>query len=159
MISSLNNKKEYLLVLTDFKKNSQCAANFALNLAFRLKCNILLFNSWFNPVTNFENFPNRSLNILAQKSKEELGKELKRLEAVMEGATTTTGFKPKLICLQGEGALCDNILHILSLNDVIMVILGGRKKNNDDLLFGLEINSILTHVPIPAVVVPEFEDF
>ena len=157
MISPEKNKEECLLVLTDFKKNSQSAANFALKLAFRFKCNILLFNSWFNPVTSFESVPNKSLKTLTQKSEEELTKEAKRLDLLMEGVTTA--FKPKLICLHGEGALSDNILHILTFNDVFMVILGGQKKNNDDLLFGLEINYILTHVPVPVVIVPESEAF
>lgn len=144
-----------VLVLTDFSKSAGNAADFALIMAEKFSANVLLFNSWFNPIEEFDICPVENYPILIQKSKEKLDKETQRLKSIM--TENSSVFKPTISCISGEGTLIENARRLIEEKFIIMICMGGRKQSNEDYLFGTEINSILNTVQLPVVIVPEID--
>ena len=152
-INQINPVKS-LLVLTDFTQSAKNAANYALNLALRIKANLVLFNAYSIPDVGYNSWTTRTDGNLSKESVDKLGEETIRLQDLISNNPRT--FVPKCGFLSMEGGIADNVNEILEdRKDIIMVIMGGGKGNGrEDMLFGLEITEILINVKCPTLIIP-----
>ncbi|WP_152542203.1 universal stress protein [Pedobacter sp. V48] len=149
--------KKTILVLTDFTKSALNAADYALFLAGLLKTNVLLFHSYHVSVSESDSFKMTNYALLAQTSKSNLKKEMNRLNGNIQ--TTTSNFKPEIDYLSEGGGIAENVCSIIDeKKNIFMLVMSGFKaRNNEDFLFGTEINSVVRKARCPVVVVPEIE--
>lgn len=151
------NLTKTILVLTDFTNSALNAADYALFLAVQLKTNILLFHSYYIPATESEYLQITDYASLAETSQSNLKKEMDRLNSAIK--TDIGSFKPEIDCLSEGGGIAENVIIIINeRKNILMLVMGGFKaRNNDDILFGTEIISVVSKARCPAVIVPEVE--
>lgn len=151
------NQTKTILVLTDFTNSALNAADYALFLACQLKANILLYHSYYIPATESECLQITDYASLAETSQSNLKKEMNRLENSIK--TEIGNFKPEIDCLSEGGGIAENVSNIINeRKNILMVVMSGFKaRNNDDILFGTEITSVVSKARCPTVIVPEVE--
>lgn len=153
----MNNSKNKrtILVLTDFSSCARNAADYALVLAGKFNANILLFHSYFVPVSAFDSWPTKDYPMLLERSMVRLGEEADRLKELLASAKSI--FVPVIDCLSDGGTVADNVANLIAERpQILMVVMGGyRARNNDDFLFGTAISEVLGKAKCPAVIVPE----
>ncbi|KEQ28207.1 universal stress protein [Pedobacter antarcticus] len=145
-----------IIVLTDFSSCARNAAEYSLVLAGKFQANLLLFHSYFIPVSTFDNWPDTDYPALRENSLSKLKREAERLNQLT--AASENVYQPKIECLVEGGSLADNITNLITEREnILMVVMGGyRARNNDDFQYGTVISDILGNARCPAVIVPEF---
>ena len=146
-----------ILVLTDFTKAAQRAADMALIVAGKLKADILLLNSFVTvpviPSDEAANWQVQDYFIVRDVSNDNLDKEKKRLERQLK----KTFFEPGQPTIRVEcdyGSVVENTKKVLGKHSVSLIMMGGREKDDMPFLFGDTIKAIINHIKRPVLVVP-----
>jgi hypothetical protein len=92
-------------------------------------------------------------NSLKQNSCERLKQEAKRLDGIIKN--NKPAFIPEINTLCEEGELVDNVDDIVKLGTVMMIVMGGRYNDDEDLL-SEEMHTILKEARLPILIVPEY---
>lgn len=151
-----NQDLKTIIVLTDFSSCAQNAAEYSLILARKFQASLLLFHSYFVPVSTFDNWPDTDYPALRKNSLSKLQREAERINQL--ASASESAYQPKIECLIEGGSIAENISHLISeRQNILMVVMGGfRARNNDDFQYGTVISDILGQARCPAVIVPEF---
>jgi len=145
-----------LLLLTDFTRNATHAGACAIELATKLKADLLLYHSiQYMPIV--PDFANGSLvtetnDIIFNDSEQTLLNAAKELEA---HAAEPDSYQPKINCESGEGNLGYNIRAFTARADIQMVVMGGRSGGTlDHLLTGSETAAVINTSQKPVLIIP-----
>jgi nucleotide-binding universal stress UspA family protein len=151
-----NQDPKTIIVLTDFSSCARNAAEYSLTLAHKFQASLLLFHSYFIPVSTFDNWPDTDYPALRKNSLSKLHMEAERLNHL--ASASEYEFQPKIECLIEGGSIAENISNLITeRHNILMVVMGGyRARNNDDFQYGTVISDILGQARCPAVIVPEF---
>ena len=147
-----------VLVLTDFSQGSRVAADVAIQMAAKLNANILLFNSYkvmpLFPSVEVTTWTMQHYALLMQTSKGNLNLEAERLNSLIEDLPAEFR-KPELICMSESGSLAENVRALVRAKDITMVVMGGRKEINANVVYGSDINAVLGKINCPTLIIPE----
>lgn len=146
-----------VLILTDFSESARNAAETGIVIAEKLKANILLLNAEVaNTLANGATASKNSESASAQSRRDDaINRELLRLKTFLAGRDHTPGRKPVLRLFNAKGSLSANVQTVLREYDIVMVIMGGRSKPNNNSFFGSDIYAVLNKVSCPVLIVPQ----
>ncbi len=151
-----------ILVLTDFSKKAFHATEYALNIAAKVKADLLLYHavnleSGGNPVRSgpyrIEQFfqEEDDSKLILKQLATELKKKLEKLG--------DDSFRPSInfICRTGEiGNLGAEILDIVEDNKIWMIVMGAKGEECvSNFIFGSNTFSVISKVRCPVLFVPE----
>lgn len=147
-----------VLVLTDFSQSARIAADVAIKIAAKLNANVMLLNS-YKVLPGFSSVEVTAWAIgtyalLMQSSKTQLYTEAERLNTLIENFPGELR-KPELVCMSESGSLAENVRAIVKAKKVTMVVMGGRKKVNTNMVYNSDINAVLGKINCPTLIVPE----
>lgn len=145
-----------ILVLTDFSKNSRNAAETALQLADKVRADILLFNVYsrfpFLPSAEFVAWPPEYYSIFKEESTFRIKKEINRLKKLLPTDRPDAG-KITIHYLTAEGTIAECLPALLKKRAVTMLLMGGRERVAGNFLFGNTINDVLKKAICPVLIV------
>ncbi|KIO77210.1 hypothetical protein TH53_10575 [Pedobacter lusitanus] len=151
-----------ITVLTDFSKNAENAAKYALGLAQHLQANIILYNSFLvpaaEPLGGQQYWSMEDYNILRQDSET----KLRLLASSLEEKLLTlpvNAFKPVISCKCQEGPLYMHINRLLANRDITLLVMGTHRKGLSSLIMGNHLKDILNAVSLPVLIIPENQVF
>ncbi len=146
-----------VLVLTDFSKNAEGAAQFGLKLSSKLKANLLLFNTYVtNAAVPFVNEPWMANEVIwgDDDSRDSLSKLATQLKQFMSNLDAND-YKPLIYCDNGEGKLGTVVPDIIETKNVELIVMGAREDDPDkDNLFGSDLNAVIQKSTRPMLVIP-----
>lgn len=147
-----------ILVLTDFSKSAKNAAEVAVNMAERLKANIVLFNVYLSPVilpsAEAEIWPLDDDGALHLESDVHLNEEAGRIQHIIERADKHL-YKPTIYCMSAEGALAENVRSVFKEKNVLLIIMGSRERQHSAFFAASNINAVVNKVDKPVLIIPE----
>src|ERR1700679_4383599 len=120
-----------ILVLTDFSKNAENAAEAGLKLCSKLRANLLLFNTYVtNSAAPFVGEPWEAEDLIwgEDDSKDNLNKTAAQLKS-LANQLDQNDYRPLILCDNGEGKLGTVIPDIIHKQKVEMVVMGARSSN------------------------------
>lgn len=148
-----------ILVLTDFTRRSEHAAEFALEIAFKIRGEILLYNAFYAPqVVSLESgvYPYyEDYSAIEQECLHEMEKIVRKLGKKF---TTQHGVLPPPIRLLNEpGKLGDNVHEITMRKDIWMIVMGDKSKEGpvSRFIFGSNSNAVIDNASCPVLLIPE----
>ena len=150
-----------VLVLTDFSINAKQAAQTAVILAGKLELNVLLFNVYFSiPIipAGINDAWSKSYEVFKKESETELQNETARLTELFKNSMPGTPL-PGIEYLNAFGDLGDNTYRLIDERDIEFVAMGARKKQQNQILFGDDINDVLKKSKKPVLIVNDGLDW
>ena len=148
-----------ILVLTDFTRRSEHAAEFALEIAFKIRGEILLYNAFYAPqVVSLESgvYPYyEDYSAIEQECLHEMEKIVRKLGKKF---TTQHGVPPPPIRLLNEpGKLGDKVHEITMRKDIWMIVMGDKSKEGpvSRFIFGSNSNAVIDNASCPVLLIPE----
>lgn len=152
------------MVLTDFSKRAEDAAEYAWNLALNLDANILFYNAFHAPkeiALETAVFPDvyGNYSIAEEESNENLSSLTERLKKKFQA--TGEEREPFVICKSMEGNLADNIEKVLDHYEIWMIVMGDKSNNSffSHLILGSDSNTVLKKANRPVLMIPENTKF
>lgn len=150
------------LILTDFSKKSENAAELGVMLSSKLHTDVLLFNTMVtNASQAYTGIPWVGENIIwgDDDSKDNLNKLAIHLKPLVEQLEPGDK-KPIIYCNNGAGNLSAIIPDIIrNQNDIELIMMGARTKgNNADDFFGSDLEAVIQKSTRPILVVPHKTD-
>jgi len=145
-----------ILVLTDFSKNAEEAAELGATLSSKLNTNLLLFNTCAtNAMVPFVAEPWMMDEVIwgDDDSRDNLNRLASQLKQFV-GQLNAKAYKPLIYCDNGEGKLGAIVPEIICRKNIELIIMGARKDDqNEDDLFGSDLNSVIQISSRPILVV------
>jgi len=146
-----------IVVMTDFSKNAEAAAEVGVKLSSKLKTNLLLFNTYVtNAAVPFVSEPWTADELIwgdddSRDNLNKLAAQLKRLT----GDLPRDAYQPLIYCDSGEGRLDVLVPDIIKARNVEIIIMGARLEDPDkDNLFGSDLNAVIQKSNRPVLVIP-----
>jgi len=150
-----------ILVLTNFSKKSENAANAALNIAISTKSEILLFHSLIHPETTPDIFKNpvEEYDLLHGEITTYFNELTSRLRRTLKERNVEE-FKPPIRILRATGDLGISVSEVVAANNIWMVIMGTKESDNglSNFLFGSCTFKVINNVLCPVLLIPEKTD-
>ncbi|RAJ35746.1 universal stress protein [Pedobacter cryoconitis] len=149
--------KKSILVLTDFSKYAKNAAESALNLAIKMKMDIVLCNIYPTPtiLSSTETpFPIEYDDSAKQQSIDSLKIEKIRLESILKRDTDISVI-PDITIMDEDHSFSSLATLIKKEKNIMMVIMGGRHHQGNEFLFGGCINTIVNKSNCPVLLISE----
>jgi len=146
-----------VLVLTDFSSNAKKAAQTAVFLAGKLELNVLLLNIYFSiPVipAGINDAWSKSYEVFKKESETDLQNEVVRLTELFNNDMPGSAV-PDLQYLSEFGDLGDHTYKLIDERNIELVVMGGRNKQQSNILFGDDINNVLKKSKRPVLIVNE----
>jgi len=151
-----------ILILTDFSESAKAAEKFGLQVAIKLRANLILYNA-FPELTSFEVNGNLvwphdapvSLELASIKNLESRALEL-REEVDTSGPGT---YRPGISHLGEVGNLTSQLVNVISENTVWLVVMGTKGEGFATNLFGSNVYKVLDSVPCPVLIIPQSAHF
>lgn len=145
-----------ILVLTDFTKKAQRAAELALELALNNKANLLLYHSAIkleSDITLGEKTPSADewthSKVKSEKKLSELSNHLKSILTAEQQATINIAFK------LGSGGITKTILTLVEESKIWMVVMGAQvEKDLANYNLSSNVSSVLNNCGCPLLLVP-----
>lgn len=143
-----------IIVLTDFSKTAQNAANVALEIAFELKCTILLVNSYLIPFSIFSaEGEGRTLvdsALVASASEIGLKKEARRLRRRLQSRS-----EPAIEILSSINNLSEIIKTLQVTEKIALVVCGVHQSSLPQFFSAIDAESLLKKTKLPLLIVPK----
>ena len=151
-----------IAVLTDFSKQAENAAKYALHLAEYLHADIKLYNSFFvaseDPISAQIAWPMEDYKALKNESLQEL--ELLAIQLKEEYADELSmNFRPAIECECHDGNLNTYLKVLEAEKDTILLVVGDHEKGMPTWMTGNHLNDIIDKATIPVLVVGEHQQF
>ncbi len=150
-----------ILVLTNFSKKSENAANAALKIAISTKSEILLFYSVIHPETTPDIFKNsvEEYDLLHNEITTYFNELTGRLKRQLKERNAEE-FKPPIRILRATGDLGMSVSEVVAANNIWMVIMGAKESDNglSNFLFGSCPFKVINNVLCPVLLIPEKTD-
>lgn len=148
-----------ILLLTDFSRKADHAADVALAIATRLNAQILLYNAFvvpeLVPIAGTALLPDGNAQMIEDDSSSRLRKLAQRLKAKIDEAPDLP-FKPPVFCLNEAGTIADNITGLVKKKQIWMVVMGTKGDNGiSNFLFGSNAFSAIDKANCPVLLIPE----
>ncbi|MCC8426396.1 universal stress protein [Mucilaginibacter sp. UR6-11] len=160
IIKEKETKMKKLLVLTDFTANASHAAASARQLCTKMNTDLLLYHSvQYVPIV--PEFTNGGMVAETNESLfKDSGLQLEQVAGSLQTlALPGEGYRPQIICENGEGSLAANIKELTARQDIRLVIMGGRSGGAlDHLLSGSETSAVINASRKPVLIIPASAD-
>jgi nucleotide-binding universal stress UspA family protein len=148
--------KKTILLLTDFTKRAERAADMALELAINNNADILIYNSIVSieasVITGERRSPDKEIAEMDLKSEESLN----RLTQYLKGKLSIVKRNEiAIICKKGTGPVVETISELVAENAIWIVIMGNHvDKTIPNLYFDSNIPSVMNYCGCPLLLVP-----
>ncbi len=149
-----------IAVLTDFSKRSEHAAMYALQLAKKIKADILLFNAFMVPAEKSNGkqsaWPPEDYDEVQKKTKKRLIALRGKLEGELEEKSSPGAYLPAISYQCEEGAVANNIAGLEENRDIVLMILATH--GADDIsafLMGNNCSQVIDAASTPLLIIPE----
>ncbi len=153
-----------IMVLTDFSKRAEHAAEYAWQLALFLKADLLFYNAYQVPqelALETAILPDiyGDYSIMEEESKENLQTLTRRLKKKFQ--TSGQEQEPFVLCENGEGNLADNVEILLRQYNVWLIVMGDKSGENffSHLIIGSDSNRMVKKANRPMLIIPEKAQF
>ncbi|MBD1362707.1 universal stress protein [Mucilaginibacter sp. ZT4R22] len=122
--------KKTILLLTDFTKRAQRAADIALELAINNNANLLIYNSIISIEASVITGERRSVESEIAAQTDKSASRLSQLTQYLIAKLTTGQQKEITIkCKKGTGPVVETILELVAENKIWMVVMGNHVEN------------------------------
>ena len=151
----MENRKTILL-LTDFTKRAERAADMALELAVSNNADILIYNSIVSieasVITGERKSPDKEIEAMDHTS----GERLRQLTEYLRSKMTSEQQAAVMItCKKGTGPVMETISELVSENVIWLVVMGNHvDKTIATLYFDSNIPSVMNYCGCPLLLVP-----
>lgn len=148
--------KKTILLLTDFTKRAERAADMALELAINNNADLLIYNSIVSieasVITGERRSPDKEIADMDLKSKESLD----RLSQYLKSKLSVTKRKEITISIKrGTGPVVETISELVAENAVWMVVMGNHvDKSNPSIYFDSNVPAVMNYCGCPVLLVP-----
>ena len=148
--------KKIILLLTDFTKRAERAADFALDLAINNNADILIDNSIISigasVITGERKSPDKEIAELGDKSNERLNQLSQYLQSKL---TIEQQDAVTIFCKKGTGPVVETISELVAENAIWLVVMGNHiDKTIATLYFDSNIPSVMNYCGCPLLLVP-----
>ncbi len=148
-----------ILVPIDFSACSENALVFAMQLADKIKANLLLLNVPYFDSSNMENPISTSLAV-----KEQIGQSRKRIvktiQKVTENVRSSLDKAPSIQTNIEMGKVEATICDVAARRQVDYIVMGTQGENSTlDKYLGSVASNVLKNAPCPVIVIPEKTEF
>lgn len=148
-----------ILVLTDFSDHARHAAEYALELAKKIKVDLLICNTFLVPadisMTGFSMWPQEEYGILSDESKRELNLLKKHLQDQPDTNPGVLGFQPNIDINTVNGSISDMVKELKPGTDIQLVIAGTHDKEGlSDFLLRNNVNNMIDNIDFPLLLIP-----
>ena len=147
-----------ILVLTDFSESAKAAEKFALQLAIKMRVNLILYNAYSEPTSFAGNgnlvWPHDPPVSLEFRSISNLETRVRELREELD-ATSPTIYHPGISHLGESGNLTNELENVISKNTVWLVVMGTKGEGFTDDLFGSSVYKVLDSVHCPVLIIPQ----
>lgn len=151
-----------ILVLTDFSKRAEHAAEFALEIAAKANSEVLLYNTFYAPQVvalesgvypYYENSP-----ALEQEGHAEMEKLISKIKKKFIEANKVS--PPAIRILNEPGKLGENVHHLTTKEHIWMIVMGDKSKEDaaSRFIFGSNSNAVIDNATCPVLLIPEKAD-
>lgn len=149
-----------IAVLTDFSKRAEHAARYALNLAQKIKANIILFNSFLVPadvpMAAQVAWPVVDYNEIKKDTEKALAELRRKLENELQKNQTAGAFVPVITCICEEGALANNIPELEENDNITLLVMATHGADEiSAFMFGNNCRQVIDTATVPILIVPE----
>lgn len=151
-----------ILILTDFSKRSEHAAELALRIAEKTNSEVIIYNAFYVPdvIPAYTGvYPYyEDVSLINKENSSKLEKFVQHLTKKSYSDGTIAG-KTKIAYFNGPGSVGGNIKSILSSKkDISMIVMGDKNPQDDALdrfLYGSDANEVINNAACPVILVPE----
>jgi nucleotide-binding universal stress UspA family protein len=145
-----------ILLLTDFTKRAERAADMALQLAINNKADILIYNSIVSieasVITGERRSADKEIAALDHKSAEGLDRLSEYLKSKL---SANCRLEIAIHCQNGTGPVVETITELVAENKVWMVVMGNHvDKSIGTLYFDSNVPSVMNYCGCPLLLVP-----
>jgi nucleotide-binding universal stress UspA family protein len=148
--------RKLILLLTDFTKRAERAADMALELAISNNADILIYNSIVSieasVLTGERRSPDKEIAEMDNKSEDSLNRLQRYLMSKL-----TTGQQSAIIitCKNGTGPVVETILELVAENVIWLVVMGNHvDKTISTLYTDSNVPSVMNYCGYPLLLVP-----
>lgn len=148
--------KKLILLLTDFTKRAERAADIALELAINNDANLLIYNSIISIEASVITGERRSVEseILAQTDKS-TGRLTELTHHLKSKLTTEQQKEITIKCQKGTGPVVETILELVAENKIWMVVMGNHVENAiATSYYDSNVPPVMNHCGCPLLLVP-----
>lgn len=150
-----------VLVLTDFSKNAESAAEAGLLIAGKLHTDLLLFHTYINYQTMASYGGGGWMvdEFTERKHQNHIG-----LESLMEGLESLSNqldpedYKPAINSESDDNDLGLDVADLVRQKKVEMVVMGARSGKPDGVGYGADTNAVIEHSRRPVMITPRDTD-
>lgn len=147
-----------ILVLTDFSKSAQHAAETALPLSQLLHADLLLLNTFIAvpafPADGADSWAIQDFAVCQQYSQENLEKEADRLRRICK-KTLSPETIPNITVTNAFGDLAENVKQIVHSHHISLIVMGRRTHGSPNILFGSDTNALINKLQCPLFIIPQ----
>ncbi|WP_374950728.1 universal stress protein [Mucilaginibacter sp.] len=148
--------KRTILLLTDFTKRAERAADMALELAINSNADLLIYNSIVSieasVITGERRSPDKEIEVMDHTSGERLDQLWQYLRTKM---TSEQQAAVVITCKKGMGPVMETITELVSENVIWLVVMGNHvDKTIATLYFDSNIPSVMNYCGCPLLLVP-----
>jgi len=148
-----------ILVLTDFSDHARHAAEHALELARKIKVDLLICNTFLVPAdistTGFSIWPQEEYGILSDESKRELNLLKKHLQDQLDTNQGGSNFHPNIDINYADGGIADVVKAMKPGIDIKLIVAGTHEKEAlSDFLLGNNVNNMIDNISFPLLLIP-----
>ncbi|MES2266905.1 MAG: universal stress protein [Bacteroidota bacterium] len=148
--------KKTILLLTDFTKRAERAADMALELAVNNKADLLIYNSIVSieasVLTGERRSPDKEIAELDNKSEDNLNRLQRYLKSKL---TIGQQSAVKITCKNGTGPVVETILGLVAENVIWLVVMGNHvDKTISTLYTDSNVPSVMNYCGCPLLLVP-----
>ena len=145
-----------ILLLTDFTKRAERAAEMALELAINNKADILIYNSVVSieasVITGQRRSSDKEIAAMNRKSEDNLTYLSDHLNSKLP---TGTPVEIIIKCQNGTGPVVETISELVAENNIWMVVMGNHvDKEIASLYFDSNVPSVMNYCGCPLLLVP-----
>ena len=148
--------RKTILLLTDFTKRAERAAEMALELAINNNADILIYNSIVSieasVITGERRSPDKEIAAMDLISKKNLDRLIEYLRSKLSDVKRN---EITITCKKGTGPVRETISELVAENTVWMVVMGNHADKNAPLLFfDSNAPSVMNYCGCPLLLVP-----
>jgi len=149
-----------IAVLTDFSERSVHAARYALQLAQKIKADILLFHSFLVPDLSSRSAHSRWPDVDYEQVKNDCELELLttslKLKKELKDKNLSGLYSPSINFRCEEGAIANSIAELEENKNIILLVLGAHGEDKEtEFMMGNNCRQIIDAASIPLLIVPE----